>query len=148
MTTPAQPFLILLVEDEMADAHLVKLALTENQIPAVVEHVLDGREALEYLRRQTARFAEAVRPDLILLDLNMPRLDGREFLAAVKQDAALQAIPVVALSTSAVERDIVGAYRLGAAGYITKPVDVADFITEIRQLNQYWMSLVRLPKHR
>jgi len=148
VTGVASPLRILLVEDDAADAHLVRLAMAETRINATLEHVVDGREALEYLRRETDRFKEALRPDLILLDLNMPRLDGREFLVAVKADVALRAIPVVVLSTSDVERDVLGAYRLGAAGYVAKPLDVSEFIAEIRQLGEYWTSLVRLPERR
>lgn len=142
------PFVILLAEDEPADAHLVRLALAENRISADLQHVVDGREALEYLRRQGPRFAMVARPDLILLDLNMPRMNGREFLAAVKDDPDLCAIPVVVLSTSEVDRDVRDTYRLGAAGYITKPLNISEFIGEIRQLSDYWLSLVRLPAQR
>jgi len=130
--------LILLVEDEPADAHLVRVALRESQVDAEVEHVVDGREALEYLRREGGRFLLARRPDLILLDLNMPRMDGREFLAEVKSDQSLRSIPVVVLSTSAVDRDVLAARRLGAASYLVKTADVDAFIDEIRQLAEYW----------
>ncbi len=139
-------FVILLAEDEPADAHLLRLALTESGMVANLQHVVDGREALEYLRRQGRRFVQAQRPDLILLDLNMPRMDGREFLAAVKDDAALCDIPVVVLSTSEVERDVLATYRLGAAGYISKSPDVTEFIREIRQLSRYGTPLLRLPE--
>lgn len=140
-----RPFVVLLAEDEPADAHLVKLALNggEDALATDVHHLVDGREALEYLRRQGERFATAVRPDLILLDLNMPRMDGREFLLAIKRDPALRDIPVVVLSTSEVDRDRRETDRLGAAGYIAKPLDVAQFITEIRRLIGYWMALAR-----
>ena len=146
MTSEKHRFVILLAEDEPADAHLVKAALDENKIPADLHHVVDGRAALEFLRRQGPRFANAPRPDLILLDLNMPRMDGRECLAAIKQDAALCDIPVVILTTSEVERDVVAAYNLGAAGYITKPVDIKQFIEAIHGLGEYWIKLVRLPQ--
>ena len=142
-----QPFRILLVEDEPADAHLVKTALLESHMLAILEHVVDGREALEYLRRQGARFADAARPNLILLDLNMPRMDGRKCLAALKEDPALSDIPVVVLTTSEVERDVLASYTLGAAGFITKPMDVRQFITAIRDLGEYWFALVRLPQN-
>jgi CheY-like chemotaxis protein len=145
MTTEQARFIILLAEDEPADAHLVKAALAENNILADLHHVVDGREALEFLRRQGPRFAAAPRPDLILLDLNMPRMDGRECLAALKQDAALRDIPVVILTTSDVERDVVASYQLGAAGYITKSVDMLQFLAAIRGLGNYWIDLVRLP---
>ena len=146
MTMEKPRFVILLAEDEPADAHLVKVAIAENHILADLQHVLDGREALDYLQREGARFAQAVRPDLILLDLNMPRMDGREFLAAVKQMPDFRDIPVVVLTTSEVERDVVASYDLGAAGYITKPVDVVQFMAVIRDLGNYWIDLVRLPK--
>jgi CheY-like chemotaxis protein len=147
MTTENQPFVILLAEDEPADAHLVKVAIAENHILADLHHVSDGREALDYLQHQGARFADAPRPDLILLDLNMPRMDGREFLAAIKQLPDLRDIPVVVVTTSEVERDVVASYGLGAAGYITKPVDVVQFMAVIRDLGNYWIDLVRLPKN-
>ena len=146
MNAELKPFVILLAEDEPADAHLVKAALNEHRILAELQHVVDGREALDYLRRNGARFADAPRPNLILLDLNMPRMDGREFLAAIKQDPDLRDIPVVILTTSEVERDVVASYNLGAAGYITKPVDVIQFMNAIRDLGDYWFELVRLPQ--
>lgn len=148
MRKPKFPFVILLAEDEPADAHLVELALAKNRVAVNLQHVLDGREALEYLRRQGQRFAKAVRPDLILLDLNMPRMSGREFLAALKSDPALCEIPVVVLSTSEVDGDVRDSYRLGAAGYVTKPLDIREFIVEIGQLSEYWLSLVSLPERR
>lgn len=147
MKNELQSFVILLVEDDPADAHLVKVALGENRIIANLQNAFDGREALEYLRRQGARFKTAPRPDLILLDLNMPRMDGREFLAEIKQDKDLADIPVVVLTTSEVERDVVTAYTLGASGYITKPVDLQQFISAIGNLGNYWINLVRLPEH-
>ena len=145
MTTEQPRFVILLAEDEPADAHLVKTALVENEIPADLHHVVDGREAFEFLRRQGPRFANAPRPNLILLDLNMPRMDGRECLAALKQDATLRDIPVVILTTSEVERDVVASYHLGAAGYITKSADMLQYLAAIRGLGHYWIGLVRLP---
>jgi len=146
MNTTTSPFVILLAEDEPADAHLVQIALIENHVLADLHIVIDGREALEFLRRQGARFADVPRPNLILLDLNMPRMDGREFLAAIKQDHDLRDIPVVVLTTSDVERDIAASYHLGAAGYITKPVDINQFMAAIRLLGDYWFTLVRLPQ--
>lgn len=146
MITDPQPFVILLAEDEPADAHLVKAALAENRILTDLHHVSDGREALEFLRREGPRFAAAPRPNLILLDLNMPRMDGRECLAALKRDPALRDIPAVILTTSEVERDVLASYSLGAAGFITKPLDIAQFIDAIRHLGDYWIKLVRLPQ--
>lgn len=146
MNPEPDAFVILLAEDEPADAHLVKAALTEARILADLHHVQDGREVLEFLRRQGPRFARAPRPSLILLDLNMPRMDGRECLAALKADSALRDIPVVVLTTSEVERDVASSYNLGASGYITKAMDVEEFIATLRQLGDYWIKLVRLPK--
>ena len=120
------------------------MALSESRVEAEVEHVVDGREALEYLRCQGARFLLASRPDLILLDLNMPRMDGREFLAEIRDDRALCSIPVVVLSTSAVERDVLAARRLGAADYIVKTADVGVFIEEIRRLGEHWSRVAFL----
>lgn len=139
------PFDILLVEDEPADAHLVRSALKENKVYCKLHHVVDGVDALAFLRRQGEEYSDVPKPDLILLDLNMPRMNGREFLAAIKEDAELKSIPVVVLTTSDVERDVVSSYHLGAAGYITKPVDMEQFIDAVRQLGDYWFVLTRLP---
>jgi len=144
MTLPS-PFVMLLADDEPADAHLVKAALAENQMAVELHHVTDGRAVLAFLRRQSGAYAQAPRPHLILLDLNMPRMDGRECLAAIKQDAALCDIAVVILSTSEVQRDVVQAYQLGASGFLTKAVDMDQFLEDMRQLVSYWMHLVRLP---
>jgi CheY-like chemotaxis protein len=146
MSQASQPFVILLAEDEPADAHLVQLALRENHILADLHQVADGREALEFLRHQSPRFATTPRPSLILLDLNMPRMDGRECLAELKRDPDLRDIPVVILTTSDVQRDVLISYRTGAAGFITKPVDLAQFIQAVGQLTQYWIRLVKLPE--
>lgn len=146
MNPQPDPFVILLAEDEPADAHLVQAALAESGIAADLHHVRDGREALEFLRHQGARFAQAPRPSLILLDLNMPRMDGRECLAELKADSQLRDIPVVILTTSEAERDVVVAYHLGASGYITKAMNIDTFIATIGQLGHYWIHLVRLPQ--
>ena len=142
----AAPFDILLVEDEPADAHLVRSALKESRIYCNLHHAVDGIDALDFLRGQGETKRSALNPDMILLDLNMPRMNGREFLAEIKADEALKAIPVVVLTTSDVERDVVASYRMGAAGYITKPVDMEQFIDAIRQLGSYWFVLTRLPR--
>jgi len=99
-----------------------------------------------FLQRRNDEFASAPRPDLILLDLNMPRLNGREFLAAIKADELLAAIPVVVLTTSDAEKDVLASYQLGAASFISKPLDMEEFIAVIRQLDRYWFMLSRLPK--
>lgn len=146
VSTEARPFDILLVEDEPADANLVRSALKTNKVFCTLHHVEDGVDALAFLRRQGEKYQNAAQPDLILLDLNMPRMSGREFLAEIKKDAVLSAIPVVVLTTSDVERDVVASYKLGAAGYITKPVDMEQFIDAVRQLDNYWFVLARLPQ--
>lgn len=136
---------ILLLEDEPSDAYLVKMALKEGKVLAHLHHVVDGREGLDFLNR-TEKYADAPRPDLIFLDFNMPRMNGSEFLAAIKADQRFKSIPVVVLTTSDVEKDVVRSYELGAASYITKPVDMVQFIKAIQQIGDYWFSLVRLPQ--
>lgn len=142
---PDNQFTVLLVEDSQVDAHLTRAALEENRFAVAVHHVSDGVEALAYLRGEQSPVPDTARPDLILLDLNMPRMNGREFLTAMKADPALSDIPVVILTTSDVEQDVVASYRLGAAGYVTKPVDLEQFIHAINQLGNYWFRLVRVP---
>jgi len=125
MTDKSTPlFDVLLVEDEPADAHLVKMSFKENRVRCNLHHVWDGVEALAFLRRQGADYADVPRPDLILLDLNMPRMNGREFLAKIKSEPDFSSIPAIVLTTSDIERDVVATYQLGANSYITKPVDV------------------------
>lgn len=138
----SEPFSVLLVEDDPADAHLVQLAFRDNRMLVNLQIASDGLEALALLKDAAA----PLRPALILLDLNMPRMDGREFLGAVKSDPALRNIPTVVLTTSDVERDVVASYGLGAAGYVTKPMDMDQFTEVIRSLTDYWFSLVRLPR--
>lgn len=136
---------ILLLEDELSDAYLVKMALKEGKVLAHLHHVVDGREGLDFLNK-TEKYAEAPRPDLIFLDLNMPRMNGSEFLAAIKADERFKSIPVVVLTTSDFEKDVICSYQLGATSYITKPVDMPQFIKAIQQIGDYWFSLVRLPQ--
>ena len=138
-------FEILLLEDEPADAYLVKIALKEGKVLANVHHVVDGREGLDFLLK-LGKYENAPFPDLIFLDLNMPRMNGCEFLTAIKADPTLSDIPVIVLTTSDVESDVVRSYQLGAASYITKPVDMPQFINAVRKLNEYWFTLVRLPQ--
>ncbi len=135
---------VLLVEDEPADAHLVRLAFEEGHVLADLHHVLDGVEAFAFLRREGA-YAHVPTPELILLDLNMPRMDGRQFLRKIKDDPILHTLPVVVLTTSDAERDMLDSYDHFAAGYIVKPVDVDDFIKVVRGIGDYWINLVRLP---
>jgi CheY-like chemotaxis protein len=136
--------IVLLVEDEPADAHLVRLAFEEGQVMIDLHHVSDGVEAFAFLRHE-GDYANAPTPDLILLDLNMPRMDGRQFLQKVKLDGALHSLPVVVLTTSDAERDMLDSYDHFAAGYIVKPVDVDDFIRIVRGISDYWVNIVRLP---
>lgn len=145
MITLPRAIEILLLEDEVADAYLVEIALKENNIPAHLHHVLDGREGLNFLQ-QTGDYGNAPRPDLMLLDLNMPRMNGYEFLAAVKSNEQFKGIPIVVLSTSDIESDVLSAYQLGAASYITKPVGIEQFMSVINQLCDYWMTVIRLPR--
>lgn len=141
---PLNLFDILLLEDEPADAFLVKMALKEGKILANLQHVTDGREGLDFLQK-TDKYKTASRPDLILLDLNMPRMNGYEFLKKIKADAEFNDIPIVVLTTSDVESDVVRSYKLGAASYMSKPVDMEKFISAIHQLGNYWFTLIRLP---
>lgn len=136
---------ILLLEDEPSDAYLVKMALREGKVLAHLHHVVDGREGLDFLNK-TEKYADAPRPDLIFLDFNMPRMNGSEFLTVIKADERFKSIPVVVLTTSDVEKDVVRSYELGAASYITKPVDMPQFIKAVQQVGEYWFSLVRLPQ--
>jgi CheY-like chemotaxis protein len=139
------PVEIMLVEDNPGDVRLTLEALKEGRIKNNLHVVSDGVEALEYLRNE-GKYADAVRPDLILLDLNMPRKDGREVLAEVKNDPGLKHIPVVVLTTSEAERDILKAYELHANCYITKPVDLDQFLTVIRSVGNFWVEIVKLPR--
>jgi CheY-like chemotaxis protein len=135
---------ILLVEDNPDDADLTIDALREGKVRNRVSHVEDGVEAMAFLRRQ-GKYASAPRPDLILLDLNMPRKNGREVLAEVKQDPDLRRIPVVIMTNSDVETDIVAAYNLYVNCYVTKPVDLDQFIRVVKSIEHFWFSIVKLP---
>ena len=135
---------ILLVEDNPGDARLTIEAMREAKVRNRIHVVEDGVEAMEFLRRQ-GRFGDAPRPDLILLDLNLPRKDGREVLAEVKADPALKRIPVVILTTSRAEEDVLRAYDLHANCYVTKPVDLAQFMKIVSQIDEFWVKVVTLP---
>ncbi|KPJ76337.1 MAG: response regulator [Planctomycetes bacterium SM23_25] len=141
-TKPAE---VLLVEDNPGDARLTQEAFKEGKVLNVVRVVSDGEEALALLRRQDP-FADAPRPDLILLDLNLPRKDGREVLAEIKADPDLKRIPVVILTTSKAEEDIARTYNLHANCYITKPVDLEQFLQVVRSIEDFWLAIVQLPK--
>lgn len=135
---------ILLVEDNPGDARLVIEAMRSNRFHANFSHVKDGEEAMAFLRREPP-FTDANRPGLILLDLNMPRKDGREVLREIKADPALRTIPVVVLTTSEAETDIVQSYMQHASCFLAKPVDFDEFIRVIRLLGEFWLTAVRLP---
>ena len=146
MSTPfsGQVAEILLVEDNPGDARLTLECLAECTIRNSVHHVRDGAEALAFLHREP-RYAQAPRPDLILLDLNLPGLDGRDVLTAIKQDPRLRRIPVVVLTTSSAEADVLKSYDLQASCYITKPVDLDQFTKVIHDIEAFWLTVVRLP---
>ena len=136
---------VLLVEDDPGDVLLTREAFESSGGAAnVIDVVSDGVEALAYLRRQ-GDFADATRPDLVLLDLNLPRMDGREVLAEIKADDDLRRIPVVVLTTSEAEEDVVRSYNLHANAYVTKPVDFDQFIRVVREVDDFFASIVRLP---
>lgn len=138
---------LLIVEDEPGDARLMQLAMQKNGYAVELHGASDGFEALRFLRREGAQFSRAPRPDMILLDLKMPGLSGLEFLAKIKQDQHLRAIPVVVITTSALDADVLAAYQCGAAGYVPKPTDINQFVAAIHQLGEYWFRLVRLPEN-
>jgi CheY-like chemotaxis protein len=135
---------ILLVEDNAGDARLAKEALRDAKVRSNLTWVPDGVEAMAYLRRE-GRFDRSPRPDLILLDLNLPRKDGREVLSEIKSDATLRSIPVVILTTSQAEEDIQRAYHLYANCYISKPVDLDQFMKVVRTIEDFWLTIVKLP---
>jgi two-component system, chemotaxis family, response regulator Rcp1 len=140
------PVEILLVEDNPGDVELTRAALRRGKVRNTLHVAEDGEEAMAFLRREGA-WRDAPRPDVILLDLNLPRMDGREVLEAVKQDPELRAIPVVVLTTSSGEEDIIRSYNLHANCYITKPVDLDRFIDVVRSIEDFWLSVVKLPEH-
>jgi CheY-like chemotaxis protein len=135
---------ILVVDDDDADALMIEEALGTTGTHAHVSRVADGREALDYLRHE-GKFADSARPDLILLDLNMPRMDGRETLEAIKTDEQLKAIPVVILTTSGATPDIVASYQHRANAYVTKPFGLDDFEATVRQIDKFYREVAVLP---
>jgi two-component system, chemotaxis family, response regulator Rcp1 len=139
-----QPINILLVEDNPGDVRLTVEALKEGRVRNQLSVVSDGVEALAFLRNQ-GQYSDAPRPDLMLLDLNLPKKDGREVLAEIKADPALRRIPVVVLTTSEAEADVLKSYALHANCYITKPVDLEQFINVIGTIEDFWLTIVKLP---
>ncbi|WP_100898726.1 response regulator [Nostoc flagelliforme] len=138
------PIEVLLVEDNPGDAQLTRIALEESKISIHLNVVEDGVEAMAFLRKQE-KYVKAAHPDIVLLDLNLPRKDGREVLAEIKGDENLRRIPVVILTTSQAEEDILKAYNLCANCYITKPVDFDQFVKIVQSIENFWFAIVKLP---
>ena len=145
MSTPGASIDILLVEDSPGDARLTREAFKGCKLLNTLHHVEDGVEALAFLHREGA-YGEVPRPGLILLDLNLPRMDGRELLAAIKQDEALKRIPVVVLTTSDDEQDVLRSYNLHANCFITKPIHLERFLEVVESIEEFWLTIVRLPR--
>jgi CheY-like chemotaxis protein len=139
-----QPIEVLLVEDDPGDVLLIREAFDFNKVHNNLNVVSDGEQALDYLRG-AGDYTDRVRPDLVLLDLNLPRKDGREVLAEVKTDPDLRTIPIVVLTTSEAEEDVLKSYQLHANAYVTKPVDFERFVSIVRQIDDFFVSVVRLP---
>ena len=139
-----RPAEILLIEDNPGDVRLTQEALREGKVANRVSVVSDGVEAMAFLRRE-GPYADAPRPDLILLDLNLPKKDGREVLAEIKADENLKRIPVVVLTTSQAEEDVLKTYNLHANSYITKPVDLRQFLGVVKFIEDFWLAVVKLP---
>jgi chemotaxis family two-component system response regulator Rcp1 len=138
---------ILLVEDNAGDVRLTQEVLKDSKVRNNLAIATNGEEALLRLRKQ-GKFKDSVRPDLILLDLNLPIKDGREVLAQIKADENLKRIPVVVLTTSKAEEDILKTYNLHANCYVTKPVDLDQFVNVVRSLEDFWLAIVKLPNHK
>lgn len=139
-----RPIEILLVEDNPGDVRLTIEALRDSKVRNNLQVAPDGVHAMAYLRKE-GQYSDVVRPDLVLLDLNLPRKDGRQVLAEIKADPELKTIPVVILTTSQAEQDVLQSYQLQANCYITKPVDLEQFITVVRSIQDFWLTIVRLP---
>ena len=142
--TPTTPVNVLLVEDNPADVELTRLSLKATELPHRLDVTQDGDQALAFLKRR-APYADAPRPDLTLLDLNLPRTDGRAVLAEIKQDESLKDIPVVVLTTSSSYRDISAAYKMHANSYITKPTGLDRWVELFRSVNDFWFKTAKLP---
>ncbi|MEU5950952.1 response regulator [Streptomyces sp. NPDC047525] len=146
MSTPsATPIDVLLVEDDPGDELMTREAFEDNKIRNKLHVARDGEQALDFLYQRGA-YTEVPRPDLILLDLNLPKYDGRQVLQKIKSDPDLKDIPVVVLTTSAAEEDILRSYKLHANAYVTKPVDLDQFIAAVRQIDDFFVQVVRLPR--
>jgi len=141
-----RPIEILLIEDSPSDTALTIEAIEEGKIANNLSHVEDGVEAMDFLKHQ-GKYKNAPRPDLIMLDLNLPRKDGREVLAEIKNDESLKIIPIIVLTTSRSDKDILQSYRLNANCYITKPVDFRQFMDVVCSIEKFWLSVVTLPQN-
>ncbi len=141
-----KPIEILLIEDNPGDVRLTEEVLKENKLRNNLSVARDGEEALAFLRRQ-GKYSKATRPDLILLDLNLPKKDGREVLEEIKADEDIKRIPVVVLTTSAADKDVFMSYENNANCYITKPVDLEKFINVVQAIENFWLTIVKLPKN-
>jgi two-component system, chemotaxis family, response regulator Rcp1 len=139
-----RPINLLIVEDNPGDVRLIKEALREGRVKNHIHAVADGEEAIAYLYKQND-YSNSPRPDLILLDLNLPRKDGREVLAQIKSDKKLNSIPVVILTSSEAEKDILKAYDLNANCFITKPVELEQFLNVVKSIEDFWLTVVKLP---
>ena len=136
---------VLLVDDNPADTDLTSEILSRNGCPSHIHAVVNGAEAIAYLR-QEGKYASAPRPDFVILDLNLPKKDGRAVLAEVKSDPVLRLIPIAIFSTSEATRDIVGSYELGANCYVSKPGNLQDFISAVTSIGEFWFGFARLPR--
>lgn len=145
MTPSTRPIDVLLIEDDPGDELITREAFEHNKISNTLHVAHDGQEGLDFLYRRNG-FENAPRPDLILLDLNLPKYDGRQLLETVKSDADLNHIPVVVLTTSSAEEDILRSYKLHANAYVTKPVDLDQFMNAVRQIDEFFVQVVRLPQ--
>lgn len=143
-SVPSQPIEVLLVEDDPGDVLMTQEAFADYKIANRLTVVTNGEDAIAYLRKQ-GRYAEVPTPDLVLLDLNLPRRDGREVLRDVKGDPELRRIPVVVLTTSEAEEDVLASYDLHANAYVRKPVDFDQFVTAVRAIDDFFITVVRLP---
>ncbi len=146
MVTNNTPVDILLVEDNPGDERLTREALKEGKVFSNLYWVKDGVEAMEFLRRD-GKFSGVPRPDIILLDLNLPKKDGREVLQEIKNDEHLRRIPVVVLTTSKAEEDVIRTYNLHANCYVTKPVDLEKFIVVVKSIDMFWLTVATLPRN-
>jgi CheY-like chemotaxis protein len=145
MTPSTRPIDVLLIEDDPGDELITREAFEHNKISNTLHVAHDGQEGLDFLYRRGG-YENAPRPDLILLDLNLPKYDGRQLLETVKSDPELNHIPVVVLTTSSAEEDILRSYKLHANAYVTKPVDLDQFMNAVRQIDEFFVQVVRLPQ--